>query len=241
MKFNRTVAGLTAASMLAMGTAVPTYADPAPAVESQAQAPAFAGYNPPAVVNQPTTLVAKVTAGTEGEVRFTLDDGTPLTTAPISPDGTASAQYTFNKAGQRKIKAAVMTDGVVGEYTEPYTVTVVRPGSSARIDVNGELNTDAVLAASLGLAASLVVLIGGFSRIPAVNATITQVQKQLGIYNEGIALQVERGLPVAGTLVGGAGLIASIVPLVQALKQAEVTVTSSRVDVQPAPADPATP
>lgn len=230
MTLKRTIAGLTAATILAVGTAAPTYADPAPAIESQTPPPAYAGYNPPAIVDQPTTLAAKVAAGTVGDIRFAAEDGTVLGSAPISPDGTAELPHTFTKTGPHKLKAAVVTNGAVGDYSELYTVTVVRPGSSARIDVNGELDTTTLTAATVGLLASLVALIGSHSNIPAINATITHVQKSLGIWNEPLAGQVQRALPVVGTVVGGAGLIASIVELAKVLKAGEVEVTSSRVE-----------
>lgn len=230
MRINRVIAGLTAATMLAVTTTAPAYAEPTLAAESQTRPPAYAGYNPPAVVNQPTELTAQVTAGTLGEVRFALEDGTILGSAPINPDGTASVNHTFAKAGQYRVKAAVVASGVEGAYSELYTVTVLRPGSSARIDVNGELDTDSLAAAALGVAASLVVLIGGYSNIPAINATITQVQKQLGIWNERLAIQVQQAMPVVGTVVGGAGLIASIVELTKILQEGKVTVVSSQVD-----------
>ncbi|WP_143341268.1 hypothetical protein [Corynebacterium urinipleomorphum] len=230
MKMNRTVAGFTAAAMLAVSATVPAHAEPTNVTvnSENARPPAFAGYVPPAVVNVPTTLQATTTAGTQGEIRFMLEDGTVLGSAPVNPEGTAELKHTFTRTGQHKVKAAVVTNGIIGDYTELFTVTVVRPGSSTRIDVASELDTASLAAAALGVAASLVVLIGSHSNIPAINATITQVQKQLGIWNQDLAAQVQQAMPAVGTLVGGAGLIASIVQLTEVLKAGNLTVTSSK-------------
>lgn len=235
------IAGATAVAVAVSGAAAPStvtmLAGPVAVAETALPVPGFAGYIPPALLGQPITLVATVEAGTEGQIEFVQDNGTvlgvgeikPATASDGTPIGRAEVTWTAPKAGTYKIKARVLgSAGTQGEFSELFDVAVGTPGSSVDVEVDGELNRDQIIAATLGIGASLVALLGGHSTIPAIEAATTHAQKQLGIYNEDLAKKVKQALPMVGGLLGGIGLITSLAFLIKALVDGKITVTSSR-------------
>ncbi|GAB3073212.1 hypothetical protein [Corynebacterium aquatimens] len=198
--------------------------------------PAFAGFIPPAVLGGVTKLLAKVDPGTVGQVQFVLENGTPLGAGDIDADGNASYDWTAVKTGTYRIKARVLgpadATGIrpEGPFTELFDVHVLRPGSSINVEVEGGVDNTAGIGGALGIAASLVLLLGSQTYIPFLNSVITTSQKQLGIFNEDLANQVQRGLPMVGGVLGLIALAASIGTLAKAGVDGSLKVTSSKVE-----------
>lgn len=79
--------------------------------------------------SQTITFRSEVKAGTRGQIRFTLADGTVLGSAPIQADGKARLTHTFPQPGNYDVKAVV-----IGEDGNP-----AGPEVSFTLNANGQI------------------------------------------------------------------------------------------------------
>ncbi|WP_175934385.1 hypothetical protein [Corynebacterium sp. Marseille-P4321] len=180
-----------------------------------------------------SVFTATVLPNVPGEVLFVVTakaaDGETVTEivrqqAPID-DGKATFNHTFANAGEYVVQAAVLSEGKTGAQSAPYAFTVAqqtRPGGST---VSGDVTAGDLAGPIIGAVVSLAVLVGSQTHIPALEQMITATQKSLGIYNPQVVSAVENALPVAGGVIGAAGLAGAIAGLVKALKDANVEIT----------------
>lgn len=154
------------------------------------------------VAGTPTDFELSVPEGTTGVIEIVWPDGT-ATEHPIV-DGKATASHTFPRPGDVQLKAAVIAPGGIRGVTREEPVAVGWPSDLSSIaglkpDCRNALITDGVFG---GLA--LVLALASQVRIPAIENTIAEAQKQAGIFNPQIAEAVGGWVPraaAAGALI----------------------------------------
>lgn len=140
-------------------------------------------------------------------------------------DGRAEFRYALPAAGSYVVQATVLREGKAGEVSAPYAFTIaedVRHGGSS---IKANVTAGDIAGPIVGAVVSLAVLIGSQTSIPGIERALTDSQKALGVYNPQMVQLANQAIPVAGGVVGAAGLIAAIVQLVKALKETNVEVT----------------
>lgn len=158
-------------------------------------------------LNRETTLTAHVKAGTEGKVRFIIKDelGNEVLTEDKRDveivNDKAEVKVAFGRAGTYSVETQI----VPADGTAPYANT-----DSARFEVKvggtkGPLADDCKKQIGIGVGLGLTgLIIAGLSqmRIPNLQQMVVNLQQQLGIFNPQLAGAAERGIPVAGGLIG---------------------------------------
>lgn len=237
--FRTAVAGLTAAALVIAPVAAPGSPNYVAAAAQSAQSvlpvPGYVGVEAHPAGTE-SEFTATVLPNVSGEVVFVITSspadgkaGTEVARkqAPIE-GGKATLKYALPAAGDYLVQATVLRNGELGEPSAAYAFTVADPQRAGGSSVKADITAADIAGPIVGAVVSLAVLIGSQTSIPGIERAITDGQKALGIYNPQMVQVASQTLPVAGGVIGLAGLIAAIVQLVKALKETEVEVTVTK-------------
>lgn len=158
------------------------------------------------VAGRESKIEIAVPEGTTGAVEIEWPDGTKTTHA--IENGKATANHTFSKPEDVELKATVIAPGNIRGLTRSEPVTVSWPSDLSSIaelkpDCRDALTTDGVLGAL-----ALILALGSRVRIPAIEESIAQVQRQLGIFNPQLADAAREWGPRAAAAAGVVGVLA---------------------------------
>lgn len=177
-----------------------------------------------------TALVLSTMVQPNQNVTFEIKDenGDIVAMRGVKSDrnGNARMNYAFDEGGNYTVRVLDAAGNPIANSTvkaEP-KATVPTPDGTSKLDPNCR---NAIIGGVVGSVLSMVLAAASQVHIPGIQQAITNIQKQLGIFNPQLAGAVERALPVAGGAAGFIGLATSIGLTVKACK-ADIEASSNK-------------